>query len=258
MAIKSLFSSLLAHLPSLVHLPSLSATLIFILYAWKIKDTKHRKDQIFSPINLQCPDVSGAGPKASLAQAEERRWFSNQVSNVILAKLLLTSVSAVKNTQGQRLLTAHTARQASPRDRAARGMQKGTAPLCSPCCSWCSSKVGMLWLSTSAQTTQFAIKFSVIQRSLSWWHKGHRDGSCPGGRQCCRDTAAPRRQVSRRGTAGVGQKELAHTFTNQDKFDALPKGKESPQWSAEGQCDPAFQFIQLASNKGNLFISCRN
>lgn len=75
----------------------------------------NRKDQTSSPNNLQCPDVSGSALKVSLAQAEERRWFSSQVANLILAKLLLTLVSAVKSTQGQRLLTAHAARQASPR-----------------------------------------------------------------------------------------------------------------------------------------------
>lgn len=53
-----------------------------------------------------------------------------QVSNLILAKLLLTLVSAVKITQGQRPLAAHAARQASPRDRATRGMQ--TVGDCTP------------------------------------------------------------------------------------------------------------------------------
>lgn len=64
--------------------------------------------------------------------------------------------------------------------------------------------------------------------------------------------------MNRRGTAEVRQNELTHTFTNQDKFDAVLKGKGSPQWGTEGQCDLSSQFTQPTSNKGNLFISCRN
>jgi len=85
----------------------------------------------------------------------------------------------------------------------------------------------------------------------------HRDGSCSGGWQLCRGTAAPRGPVSRRGTAGTGQNELAQTFPNQHQFDAVPRGKGSPRQSTEGQRDLPFQLTQLCSSPAGIRGNCR-
>lgn len=108
MAIQTLLSSLL------VHLPSLPATLTLIWYTWKTEDIKHRKDQFPSPNNLQCPEAlhwKKALPRHKVQLPSSKPNFGQTAADFSLSNEAHTRTKAAHSPCSQAGITEKQTRQ---------------------------------------------------------------------------------------------------------------------------------------------------